>query len=99
VFHAKTAAGAGIASRLLVLLSSFAPLPTVIKEAIMTRKVCLFLAAKRSKRRSEVRFPLWNLLDSWKEAYSDQVRQLVVAREYCDEILESLRAEIERLGN
>lgn len=39
----------------------------------------------------------WNLLYSWKEAYSDQVRQLVVAREYCDKILELLRAEMERL--
>lgn len=38
----------------------------------------------------------WNLLYSWKEAYSDEVRQLVVARDYCDEILELLRAEMER---
>lgn len=41
----------------------------------------------------------WNLLYSWKEAYSDQIRQLVVARDYCDKILESLRAEIERLAD
>lgn len=39
----------------------------------------------------------WNLLYSWKEAYSDQIRQLVIARKYCDEILESLRAEMKRL--
>lgn len=38
----------------------------------------------------------WNLLYSWKEAYSDQVRQLVVARDYCDEILELLEAELNR---
>jgi hypothetical protein len=36
----------------------------------------------------------WNLLYSWKEAYSDQVRQLVVARDYCDDILELLEAEL-----
>jgi hypothetical protein len=41
----------------------------------------------------------WNLLYSWKEAYSDQVRQLVVARDYCDEILELLEAELERQTN
>ncbi len=39
----------------------------------------------------------WNLLYSWKEAYSDQVRRLVVARENCDAVLELLQAEIERL--
>ena len=38
----------------------------------------------------------WNLLYSWKEAYSDQVRQLVVARDYCDDILELLEAELNR---
>lgn len=40
----------------------------------------------------------WNLLYSWKEAYSDQVRQLVLAREYCDTVLESLQPEIESLS-
>lgn len=38
----------------------------------------------------------WNLLYSWKEAYSDQVRQLVAARGYCDDILERLDAELQR---
>ena len=37
----------------------------------------------------------WNLLYSWKEAYSDQVRRLVVAREDCDAVLELLQLEIE----
>jgi hypothetical protein len=35
----------------------------------------------------------WNLLYSWKEAYSDQVRRLVAARENCDAVLESLQLE------
>jgi hypothetical protein len=39
----------------------------------------------------------WNLLYSWKEAYSDQVRRLVVAREDCDAVLESLQPEVESL--
>ena len=39
----------------------------------------------------------WNLLYSWKEAYSDQVRRLVVARENCDAVLESLQYEIVNL--
>ena len=33
----------------------------------------------------------WNLLYSWKEAYSDQVRRLVTARDDCDAVLEVLR--------
>ena len=41
----------------------------------------------------------WNLLYSWKEAYSDQVRQLVVARDYCDDILELLESELKRHRN
>ncbi len=41
----------------------------------------------------------WNLLYSWKEAYSDQVRRLVVAREDCDAVLESLQPEIESLSH
>lgn len=39
----------------------------------------------------------WNLLYSWKEAYSDQVRRLVVAREDCDAVLELLQFEIKSL--
>jgi len=41
----------------------------------------------------------WNLLYSWKEAYSDQVRRLVVVREDCDAVLESLQPEVESLSH
>ena len=41
----------------------------------------------------------WNLLYSWKEAYSDQVRRLVVARDHCDMVLELIRNELKGSGN
>lgn len=41
----------------------------------------------------------WNLLYSWKEAYADQVRRLVVAREDCDAVLESLQSEVDNLSD
>lgn len=41
----------------------------------------------------------WNLLYSWKEAYSDQVRRLVVARTNCDAALDLLQLEVESLSH